>query len=233
MRTATGLAPAVVTGYTTRVSEHVPSASLRLALLLLLIFVGGCNYVGDRALDAIDPFRASVGVGTTVGVRACGLGMIDSGLMIGVKPHATALGLRYGRLRHGNTTDGRYDADQAEIVRFTSIVDFDYGNGSYRTASTGAAVLPLFFTWSDATPTDYEWTAPEEEDAFRELNWLWSGETTRNNRYAQVHSLDIEFDLGLAVYGELGFSPGETLDFFLGIIGIDLAMDDDRIGGGK
>jgi len=202
-------------------------------LALLLLSVCSCTYLGDRVHDAVDPFRISVGAGTTIGVRGCAAGLVNTGLMVGVKPNATALGVRYGRFRYADTGDPRYDADQAEIFRYTSIVDFDYKHGSYRTASTGAAVLPLFLTWSDATPVDYEWTVPEEGDVFRELNWIWSGETTRNNRYAQIHSLDIEFDFGLVLYGETGFSPGEVLDFFLGILTIDIAMDDGRWGGGK
>jgi hypothetical protein len=198
-------------------------------LAALLASLCSCAYLGDRVYDAVDPFRASVGAGTTVGVRGCALGLANTGLLVGMKPNAAALGLRYGRFRLVRSADGRMDADQAEIVKYTSIVDFDLVKGSYRTASTGAAVLPFLFTWSDATPTDFEWTVPEEGDVFRELNWLWSAETTRNNRYAQVHAFDIEVDLAIGVYGELGFSPGEVVDFFLGI----LTMDDGRLGGGK
>jgi hypothetical protein len=202
------------------------------ALLLPLLFLCSCTYLGNRGRDLVDPFRVSVGAGTAVGVRGSALGLVDSGLMVGVKPNASSLGLRYGRLRYLGK-DATFDADQAEIIRYTSIVEFDYGNGSYDSASTGSAVLPFLFTWSDSPPRDYEWTVPEEGETFRELNWIWSAETTRNNRYAQIHAFDIEVDLGLVVYGEWGFSPGEVVDFFLGILTIDIAMDDDRTGGGR
>ena len=99
-------------------------------------------------------------------------------------------------------------------------------------ASVGA-VLPALFTWADATPTEYDWTVPEAEDDIDDLHWLWSGESFGNNRYAQIHAFDIEFDIGVFVYLELGVSPGEIIDFWLGWFLIDIAMDDGRLGGGE
>lgn len=206
-------------------------AACRVLLLVFLISIASCKYLGARALDFVDQFRGSVGAGSTVGVRGRALGLVDTGLMIGVKPHAGALGLRYGKPLYFDQNDGRFDGDQAEIVKATSIVDASYGTGEYKSARTSIAVLPALLTWTDSTPTGYEWTVPEEGDRFEEQHWIWSGETTRNNRYAQIHAFDVELDVAIGIYVETGFSIGETLDFLLGIFTIDIAADDDRVYG--
>ena len=180
-------------------------------------------------MDFLDQFRGSVGLGTVVGVRARAAGVIDTGLMIGVKPAAAALGWRYGRPMYFEQRDPTVDADQAEIVRATSLTGLDYANGTYKSARTSIAVLPALFTWTDATPTRYDWLVPEEGDDFRDRSWLWSRETTAENRYAQIHAFDIETEVGLGIYVEAGYSPGELLDFLLGIVGIDIAQDDGRL----
>ena len=77
------------------------------------------------------------------------------------------------------------------------------------------------------------WDVPEEGNAFVERRWIWSGKAIRNDRWAQIHAFDIEFDIAAGVYLETGYSPGETLDFLLGIFGIDIAKDDGRIRGKK
>jgi hypothetical protein len=199
------------------------------SLLLLLLSASSCRYLGDRGLDFLDMFRVSAGVGTTVGVRGRALGVVDTGLMVGVKPNISALGWRYGKPLYFDQSDGRFDADQAEIIKATSVRNLRWGQGSYESARTSAALLPAVFTWTDATPTGYEWTVPEEGGEFEERHWIWSPETTRNNRYTQIHAFDVEVDVGLGVYVEAGFSPGEALDFLLGIFGIDIAKDDGRL----
>ncbi|MHC4342405.1 MAG: hypothetical protein ACYSX0_19600, partial [Planctomycetota bacterium] len=171
--------------------------------------------------------------GTTIGVRGRALGLVDTGLMVGVKPNATSLGWRYGKVLTFAGKDGRYDADHAEIIRTNSILDFDYEKGSYKSARKSVALFPALFTWTDSTPTGFEWEVPEEGEDFREKHWIWSKETGRNNRYAQIHAFDVEVEIGLLVYAEAGFSFGETLDFLLGIFTIDIAKDDGRIGGDK
>jgi hypothetical protein len=198
-------------------------------LLLLLLSASSCRYLGDRGLDFLDMFRVSAGVGTTVGVRARALGAVDTGLMVGIKPNISALGWRYGKALYFDQSDGRFDADQAEIIKATSVRNLGWGKGSYESARTSAALLPAVFTWTDATPDSYEWTVPEEGNEFRQRHWIWSRETTRSNRYAQIHAFDVEVDVGLGVYVETGFSPGEALDFLLGIFGIDIAKDDGRL----
>ena len=181
----------------------------------------------------MDQFRIAVGAGTTVGVRGSAAGAIDTGLMVGVKPNLSALGWRYGRGFLLNAKDTRYYADQAEIIKTTHVRDLNYGTGDYGHARNSVALLPALFTWTDASPTGYEWNVPAASDEFKESHWIWSAEAFKNDRYAQIHAFDFETGIALGVYIETGYSPGETLDFLLGIIGIDIAKDDDRIGGEK
>jgi len=199
------------------------------ALLLALLSAASCRYLGDRGMDFLDMYRVSAGVGTTVGVRARALGVVDTGLMVGVKPNLSALGWRYGKPLYFDQSDVRMDGDQAEIVKATSVRNLTWGEGSYESARTSAALLPALFTWTDASPAEYAWTVPEEGNEFKEQHWIWSPETTANNRYAQIHAFDIEVDVGLGVYIESGFSIGEALDFLLGFLGIDIAKDDGRL----
>ena len=206
---------------------------IRIVLLLALLFSGGCTYFGRRGLDFLDQFRVSVGVGTTVGVRGSAAGVVDTGLMVGVKPNLSTLGWRYGRGFLLSAKDPRFYADQAEIIKTTHVRDLNYGTGDYAHARNSVALLPAVFTWTDASPTGYDWNVPEDSDEFKERHWIWSGEALKNDRYAQIHAFDFETDIALGVYVESGYSPGETLDFLLGIIGIDIAKDDDRIGGEK
>ena len=208
-------------------------SAARVAFLLALLSAASCRYLGDRGMDFLDMYRVSVGVGSTVGVRARALGVVDTGLMVGVKPNISALGWRYGKPLYFDQNDSRMDGDQAEIVKATSVRNLKWQVGSYESARTSAALLPALFTWTDASPDEYAWTVPEEGNEFKEQHWLWSRETTVNNRYAQIHAFDIEWDVGLGVYVESGFSIGEALDFLLGFFGIDIAKDDGRLAGKK
>lgn len=196
-------------------------------LLPLLVLLASCRYAGDRAVDFLDQFRGAVGVGTTVGVRGRALGVVDTGVMMGVKPRAASLGWRYGTPLFFSEKDRLMDADQAELFRATSISGFDFAAGSYRTARTSAALLPGVFTWTDATPRDYEWLVPEEGEDFRERMWIWNREN-RSNPYARIHAFDIEAEVAVLGYIDVGWSPGEFLDFILGFFTIDIAKDDGR-----
>ena len=200
-------------------------------VLLLNAQLCSCGYVADRALDFLDQYRFAVGLGTASGARARGLGLVDTGLMIGVKPKAAALGWRYGTPLYFREKDTRLDADQAEIVKTTSLSDFDYAAGTYWSARNSAALLPALFTWVDATPPpgDYTWLVPEAGDTFDDRHWLWSAEAFARDRYAQVHAFDLEMEAGLLVYVDAGWSPGEFLDFVLGLFTIDIAGDDGRL----
>jgi hypothetical protein len=211
-------------------SRVLPRAVL---LLLVLLSASSCRYLGDRGLDFLDMYRISVGAGTTVGVRGRALGVVDTGLMVGVKPNVSAIGWRYGKPLYFDKHDSRMDGDQAEIIKATSVRNLKWQEGSYESARTSAALLPALFTWTDASPDGYEWTVPEEGNEFKDQHWIWSRETSRNNRYAQIHAFDIEVDIGLGIYVENGFSIGEALDFLLGFFGIDIAKDDGRLAGKK
>jgi len=206
----------------------VVRASRGLILLAFLLALPSCRYLHNRGADFLDQFRVSVGVGSVAGVRVRALGAVDTGIMMGVKPRAASIGWRYGTPLFFNHADTRVDADQAEIIKATSITGLDYAAGTYRSASTSAAILPGLFTWTDATPKDYAWLVPEEGDTFRDRRWIWNRETFRHDRYAQIHAFDIEAEAGLFAYIEGGYSPGELVDFLLGIVGIDIAGDDDR-----
>ena len=71
---------------------------------------------------------------------------------------------------------------------------------------------------------------PEEGEDFVDRYWLWDSRSFDANRWAQVHAFDIEVGAALGLWVDLGWSPGELVDFFLGILTIDIARDDHRIG---
>lgn len=194
----------------------------------LLLVLPSCQYLKDRGVDFLDQYNVKVGLGSTVGARAQSMGLVDTGLMFGVKPNAASLGWKYGQAYYFHEADTRMNADQAEIIKTTHIVDLAYGRGSYFSARNSAAVIPGLLTWTDATPTDFEWLVPEEGESFKDRNWLWSSYAIQNDRYAQIHAFDVEMEVGLLVYAEVGYSPGELLDFLLGILTIDIAKDDGR-----
>jgi len=113
-------------------------------------------------------------------------------------------------------------------TRATSVDNLDITAGRYWSARNSFAVLPALFTWADASPIDYEWLVPAEGTEFAERHWIWSAESFRRNRYAQIHAFDIELEVAIGLYAELGYSPGETIDFLLGLLTIDIAGDDGR-----
>jgi len=200
----------------------------RVLLLVLACTVPSCAYFRDRAIDFADQFRVRIGAGTPIGVRVRAAGVIDTGLMIGVKPRISSIGIDYSTLLFLNQSDGLMDSDQAEVVKATSVRGLSLGDGSYMTARNSVAVLPALFTWTDSTPTDMEWHVPEEGNTFKDTHWLWDKETFKENRWAQIHAFDFEFGAGLFLYADVGYSPGETVDFLLGIFGIDIAKDDGK-----
>jgi len=171
------------------------------------------------------------GAGTVGGVRFKSGGLLESGVMFGVKPKALALGWRYGSPMYFNQADGRMDADQAEIFRTTSVTDLDYAAGSYSSAKQSLAVVPALLTWSDSTPRGFDWEVPEQGDDYEDRAWIWSREGFRDTRYEQIHAFDVEFEAGLFVYLDSGFSLGEFVDFLLGFVLIDIARDDGRLQG--
>jgi len=196
---------------------------------VLALALGACRYAGDRLMDFTDQYRLVAGAGTVGGVRFKSGGALESGLMFGVKPKATALGWRYGSPMFFDQKDGRLDADQAEVFRTTSVTDLDYADGSYRSAKESIAVVPALLTWSDSTPRGIGWEVPEQGDDYEQRSWIWSREGFRDSRYEQIHAFDVEFEAGLLVYVDSGFSLGEMVDFLLGFFLIDIAHDDGRL----
>jgi len=188
----------------------------------------GCQYAKDRALDYLDPLRFVVGAGTPIGVRTSANGLYDTGLMIGAKPRATALGWNYGTPLILDRNDAHLDVDQAQIVQATSVRKLDFEHGDYASARSSFALLPALFSWVDATPTTSEWVVPDQGADFEDSRWIWSANDART-RYAQVHAFDVEVGLACFVYLDVGFSPGEFLDFLLGFFLIDIAGDDGRL----
>ena len=84
-----------------------------LLLALLGLSVCSCVYLRDRGMDFLDQWRVGVGAGTTIGIRYKSLGLIDTGLMVGVKPNASALGWVYGAPFFFNPD---YDLDYAPVA---------------------------------------------------------------------------------------------------------------------
>ena len=195
----------------------------------MCVALSSCNYIADRGLDALDPFRVSAGLGSVIGVRFRNIGLVDSGLMVGLKPRSTALGWRYGVPLFFRKADKLMDADQAEIVKTTSITGLEYGQGSYASARSSIAILPGLLTWADSTPSKYDWSVPDEGEEYDDRTWIWAPSSFPKNRYAQIHAFDGELEVGLLVYIETGTSLGELADFVLGFIFIDIAGDDDRL----
>jgi hypothetical protein len=200
-----------------------------LLLLVALAHLPACAYLKDRGLDFLDQFRARAGVGTPIGIRGKAGGLVDTGILVGVKPRAGALGWQYGVPLFFNTRDATLDADQAEIIKTTSLVGYDLAKASYDSAQESIAVVPALLTWTDATPKGIGWEVPEEGENFRDRNWLWSGAAAENSVYSRIHAFDFEFEIAILAYLDVGYSPGETLDFLLGLFTIDIADDDGRL----
>ena len=136
--------------------------------LSVLTLLASCNYIVDRGLDAIDPYRLAVGVGSAGGVRSKGLGLYETGIYFGLKPNATALGMRYGRPYYTHLQDARLVGTQSEILVNTSVIDLDLGQGSYATGTRSLAILPALLTWVDSTPENYEWLVPKEGENYED-----------------------------------------------------------------
>lgn len=201
------------------------------ALLLGPVLLAGsaCSYLSDRAVDFLDQYRVAVGVGPNFGVRGRSLGLFDTGLMFGMKPRDLGIGWRYSRVAWPGLGGGAVDADQAEILFATSIVGLDYTTGAYKSARRSFALFPALLSWVDTTPDGHDWEVPEEGDDFEDELWIWSPAAIERGRYAQVHAFDIESEVAFLFYFDVGYSPGEFIDFLLGIATIDIAQDDGRV----
>jgi len=194
-----------------------------------------CTYFKDRLADLTDPFRVVGGAGTEVGLRFSNLGLWDTGLLFGLKPQATSLGWKYGRpvLLGATARPSGFEADQSWVFVTTSLQDWNYATDDYKLARKSAGVLPCLLTWADTTERrEPTWYVPEKGLDLEGDSYLWTAATWKRNRYAMIHAFDIEQEIAFLLYLDFGFSPGEGLDFLLGIFTIDLAGDDGRLGGG-
>lgn len=215
----------------------LPIAWRRLAGALLIAFIASfqsCAYLTDRGMDFLDQYRGAVGVGTGGGARVCALGLINTGLLFGAKPQASSLGWKYGRplIVTGTARPTGVEMDQVYLVISTSYENWDYASHDYKLSRQSFFLLPALFSWVDTTYRDEDiWYVPEEGVELEGRYYLWTGTAWRRNRYAMIHAFDVEFEIAILAYLELGFSPGEALDFWLGILTIDIAKDDGRIVG--
>lgn len=207
-----------------------------LAAILAVVILPSCAYLTDRGVDFLDQFRAVGGVGTGGGLRFSYLGLFSTGINFGIKPQATSLGWKYGRpfLLSSSLHHAKFESDHAWVIYTTSLENCNYASADYKLARRSLAALPMFLTWADTTYREGDkWYAPDKGVALEGDNYIWTGSTWRNNRYVLIHAWDIEWEMGFLAYLDLGYSPGETLDFLLGIFTIDVARDDGRIFGGK
>lgn len=206
-----------------------------LVLLLLALVCPSCAYLTDRGMDFLDQYRFTVGISTGGGVRVSGMGLVHTGFMFGIKPQASAFGWKYGRplLLTGTATAAGLEVDHAEVIFTSTFEDWDYASNEFKLARWSFFLLPAALTWVDTTRrAEPEWYVPEEGVKLRGDHYLWSAATWHDNRYAMIHAFDTELEISILAYLDVGFSPGETLDFWLGIFTIDLAKDDGRIYGG-
>ncbi|MCB9881839.1 MAG: hypothetical protein H6834_08625 [Planctomycetes bacterium] len=200
-----------------------------LALCLIACITPSCAYLGDRGRDLVDPFRLVVGGTTGGGVRVNAVGLVHTGLSIGIKPVVSSAGLKYGRgyfiLPQSNWL--RFDADQSTILWNTTLLRADFTKGEFDFARRSFALLPAVFSWSDAIdPQEAAWPVPDEGTSMEPSHWVWSTWALENARFASVHAFDLEVELGVLLYLDLGLSPGEIVDLLLGILTIDIAGDD-------
>ena len=213
--------------------RHARYSSVVFLLLVFLLLGSSCAYLTDRGVDFLDQYRVVVGSGTGGGIRTSFMGLVDTGLIFGIKPHTTDFGWKYGRPLFFGATGSGMEADQSWILMTTHFENWKWGSGEYKVAKKCLGILPVLFTWTDTTYRDEpRWYVPEEGVKLEGDHYLWSGATWRDNRYAMIHAFDIESEIAVVLYLDVGFSPGETLDFLLGLLTIDPAKDDGRIVGG-
>lgn len=162
--------------------------------------LAGCSYLHNRANDALDVFTCdgSVGPGLYAEVRATDL------LAVGLGGHDVEYAGQHGRFvvrgRRSSTAIGPliwgFVDDDEPVPVFA-------GDPSRMGPLVEPPPSQLLFLPADQTGSDF---AP------------W----TRG-----LHAADVDVTVTLGwVGGRLGFSPGELLDFVLGIFGLDLAGDD-------
>lgn len=191
-------------GPTTRYRAPMPSAARRSVAILFLLCSGACGYLRDRAHDLLDPFRVDVGygLGLYADVRATDWLAAGAGLH---RVHHAGL---HGRFV-GTSTLGQVGFPLTMLGEPTFTMTPLLGGGSQ-------------FDWErDIVPGQLFLVVPAMHAGRTGIS-AWSL-AKRDVRVA-----DVGASLTLGVVGvSLGFSPGEVLDLLLGVVGIDLAGDDD------
>lgn len=204
-------------------SSHRVTRGLTL-LMLSLLLVPGCTYLSNRGRDFAEMFRLQGGIGRGLGVTTRAAGLLDLGLNTpGQFPHASGMGLVWG--------DPYFLSDDLNDIDFmrglhNETLGVDRASGEYFQAHKCWAILPVVFSRVD-TLAGPVYPASEDQYDWIEGPMLWSEEALEQNPWAHVHAFDAEVGLYLLVANvKAGVSPGETVDFLLGIFGIDIAQDD-------
>lgn len=196
----------------------------RAALFLFLLFAPGCLYSSNRGQDFLEIFRLQGGIGRGLGVTASAVGLLHVGLNTpGQFPHRSGLGFVYGDVYF--LSGAVSDIDFMRGLHDETLC-VDHANLEYAHSHKCWAVLPAVFSRVDTfTGPDY----PETEDPkdWVEGPWLWSREALDADPWAHVHAFDGELGIYLLILNlKAGLSPGEAVDFLLGIFTIDIARDD-------
>ena len=171
--------------------------------MLCVLGSGACGYLRDRGHDLLDPFRVDVGygLGLYADVRATDWLATGAGLH---RVHTAGL--------HG---------------RFVG------------TSKTGQIGLPLILAGearSEMAPllggtSRFDWRrdiVPGQILVFPAMHMGRTGTSAWSLADRNVRVADVGASLTLGVVSvSLGFSAGEVLDLLLGVVGIDLAGDDD------
>jgi hypothetical protein len=195
-----------------------------IGLALLLLFAPGCTYSLNRGRDFAEIFRLQGGLGRGLGVTASAVGLLHVGLNTpGQFPHASGGGLVYGDFYF--LSGGVSDVDFMRVLHDETLC-VDHDKLEYFHSHKCWAVLPAVFSRVDTIEGP---TYPKSEDQHEWIEgpWLWSREALDANPWAHVHAFDAELGVYLLFFNaKAGVSPGETLDFLLGIFTIDIARDD-------
>lgn len=181
----------------------MPGTARSSVAILFVLCSGACGYLRDRAHDLLDPFRVDVGYGLGIyaDVRATDWLAAGAGLH---QVHTAGV--------HG---------------RFV---------GTSQTRQLGIPLSMLGETESEMTPllggtSRFDWrrdVVPGQILVFPVMHLGRTGILACSLAERDVRVADLGASLTLGVVGvSLGFSPGEVLDLLLGIVGIDLAGDDD------
>ena len=180
---------------------------MRRALCSLVVtacaFSGGCSYFQNRVNDLLDPFRFDVGVGPGLYAEARATDFL-----------ALALG---GQVQNTVGMNGRFVRERETFAYGFSWVVM--GGATTKDASPILADDPSRYVHTHDSIPNHIVVVPGFGSFHHPEPW------TLANR--GVHVADLGVSLVLVEVGaSIGFSPGEVVDFLLGIVGLDIAGDD-------